>query len=139
MFWLSAAAPCLCQRAGMEKAHRWCTENIVPVDTWGAAGSVVFCEQRAFTCLMCHPCLCSLRVRYAIVSVFVPFVIIAAAAVCCLLFDRAVVADHSRLAHMAGNNYSDNIRQAVLIRFSKTAASLPDSEVLDHARHNDIW
>jgi hypothetical protein len=36
-------------------------------------------------------------------------------------------------------NYGDNIRQAVLIRFEKTQASLPDEECLEHARTNNIW
>lgn len=75
--------------AGMAERQRWCEDNIVPVDTWGEAGTVIFY--------------------------------------------------HSRLAHMAGNNYSDNVRQAVLIRFAKTEASLPDGALLEHARSNDIW
>ena len=75
--------------AGMQEAWEWCQDNIVPVDCWGKAGTVVFY--------------------------------------------------HSRLAHHASNNYSDNIRQAVLIRFAKSRQSLPDDEVLEHARANDIW
>jgi ectoine hydroxylase-related dioxygenase (phytanoyl-CoA dioxygenase family) len=75
--------------AGMQEAWTWCQDNIVPVDCWGKAGTVVFY--------------------------------------------------HSRLAHHASSNYSDNIRQAVLIRFAKTRQSLPDAEVLEHARTNDIW
>ena len=75
--------------AGMERAHRWCMENIVPVDTWAPAGTVVFY--------------------------------------------------HARLAHHASGNYSDRIRQAVLISFSKTVEALPDEECLEHARTNSIW
>jgi hypothetical protein len=75
--------------AGMERAQRWCQGNIVPVDTWGRAGTAVFY--------------------------------------------------HARLAHHASGNYSDNIRQAVLIRFAKTQEALPDRDCLEHARTNDVW
>jgi ectoine hydroxylase-related dioxygenase (phytanoyl-CoA dioxygenase family) len=75
--------------AGMQEAWERCQQNIVPVDCWGKAGTVVFY--------------------------------------------------HARLAHHASSNYSDNIRQAVLIRFAKTRKSLPDEEALEHARTNDIW
>ena len=50
-----------------------------------------------------------------------------------------VVFYHSRLAHLASQNYSDNIRQAVLLRFGLTAAALPDDECLEHARTGEIW
>jgi ectoine hydroxylase-related dioxygenase (phytanoyl-CoA dioxygenase family) len=50
-----------------------------------------------------------------------------------------VVFYHSRLVHERGQNYSDNIRQAVLMRFGKTAEALPEEQCLEHARTNDIW
>ena len=40
---------------------------------------------------------------------------------------------------MASQNYSDNIRQAVLIRWAKAEASLPKEEVLEHVRNDDLW
>ena len=70
-------------------AREWVQEHIVPVDCYGAAGTVAFY--------------------------------------------------HSRLAHSAGSNYSSAIRQAVLIRFAKTRAAMPDAECLEHARTNDLW
>ena len=50
-----------------------------------------------------------------------------------------VVFYHSHLAHMAGQNYSANIRQAVISGFSKTADALPDDELIAHALEADIW
>jgi hypothetical protein len=47
-----------------------------------------------------------------------------------------VVFYHSRLGHHAGQNYSVNIRQAVLTRLSQTEESLPDHALLPSA---DIW
>ena len=70
-------------------ASEWSNKNIVPVDCWGPAGTVVFY--------------------------------------------------HSRLMHERGPNYSDNIRQAVLMRFAKTAESLPEEECIEHARTGEIW
>lgn len=70
-------------------ASEWSNKNIVPVDAWGPAGTVVFY--------------------------------------------------HSRLMHERGPNYSDNIRQAVLMRFGKTAESLPEEECIEHARTGEIW
>ena len=40
---------------------------------------------------------------------------------------------------MASQNYSDNIRQAVLIRWAKAEAALPKEEVLEHVRNDDLW
>jgi ectoine hydroxylase-related dioxygenase (phytanoyl-CoA dioxygenase family) len=45
-----------------------------------------------------------------------------------------VVFYHSRLGHHAGQNYGENIRQAVLTRLSKT--SVPDCDL---EQTNDVW
>lgn len=51
-----------------------------------------------------------------------------------------VVFYHARLGHMAGSNYSSQIRQAVISGFAKTPESLPDGdELLAHALEDDIW
>ena len=50
-----------------------------------------------------------------------------------------VVFYHNKLAHMAGANYSDRIRQATLCGFGLSAEALPDEELLDHALDSDIW
>ena len=47
-----------------------------------------------------------------------------------------VVFYHSRLGHHAGQNYSGNIRQAILTRLSKTEDSLPEA-VLHQT--DDMW
>ena len=47
---------------------------------------------------------------------------------------------HTALAHMASQNHSPNIRQAVLCGFSLTPAVLPTpTDRLEHVRRNDLW
>ena len=56
--------------------------------------------------------------------------------------DRAgtIVFYHTALAHMASQNHSSNIRQAVLCGFSLTPAVLPaPTDRLEHVRRNDLW
>eukprot|EP01052_Picozoa_sp_SAG31_P020027 SAG31_NODE_1486_length_8148_cov_6.234439_10_plen_306_part_00 len=51
-----------------------------------------------------------------------------------------VVFYHSRLGHHAGQNYSSNIRLAVLTEFALTPEALPDSQLRSQAcLCNDIW
>lgn len=50
-----------------------------------------------------------------------------------------VIFYHNKLAHMAGQNYSDNIRQAVLCGFALSEVALPDDELMEHAFACDIW
>ena len=50
-----------------------------------------------------------------------------------------VVFYHERLGHHAGQNYGDDIRQAVLCRLEKTEASLPEERLLADVEADDIW
>mgnify|MGYP002838064125 CR=1 FL=1 len=50
-----------------------------------------------------------------------------------------VVFYHERLGHHAGQNYGDDIRQAVLCRLEKTVASLPEERLLADVEADDIW
>ena len=50
-----------------------------------------------------------------------------------------VVFYHNKLAHMAGQNYSNNIRQAVLCGFALSEEALPEAELMAHAIDCDIW
>jgi hypothetical protein len=50
-----------------------------------------------------------------------------------------VVLYHARLAHSPLRNHGAAIRQAVITGFGKTAAALPDAELLAHVAEGDIW
>ena len=51
-----------------------------------------------------------------------------------------VIFYHSRLGHHAGQNYSKNIRLAVLTEFALTPEALPDNELRSEAcLRGDIW
>ena len=50
-----------------------------------------------------------------------------------------VVFYHNKLGHMAGQNYGENIRQAVLCGFGLSEEALHDEDLLEHAFECDIW
>ena len=50
-----------------------------------------------------------------------------------------VVFYHASLAHQAGENYGQKIRQGVLTGWGVSEAAMPEDKKLDHVLRNDLW